>query len=115
MAEVQSDPHGLFDGCANLTHLPGPCATSINMMVGFLTPSGGTALINGLDILKDMDAIYPMMGCAANTVSPWQRRTCQSCVMDVYEGEGGRGGPLLTLVMPLPSGCVPSTICFGTP
>jgi ABC-type multidrug transport system ATPase subunit len=32
------------------------------MMVGFLTPSSGTAYIEGNDILKDMDDIYPIMG-----------------------------------------------------
>jgi ABC-type multidrug transport system ATPase subunit len=33
------------------------------MMVGFLTPSSGTACIEGNDILRDMDNIYPLMGC----------------------------------------------------
>jgi len=29
---------------------------------GFLEPSSGTALIEGLDIRKDMDSIYSIMG-----------------------------------------------------
>ena len=35
---------------------------SINMMVAFLTPTSGTTFIEGLDITKDLDRIYPMMG-----------------------------------------------------
>ena len=37
-------------------------STSINMMIGFLTPTRGTAVIEGMDITKDMNRIYPMMG-----------------------------------------------------
>ncbi|EFJ28933.1 ATP-binding cassette transporter [Selaginella moellendorffii] len=36
--------------------------TSINMMIGFLTPSSGKAFVAGLDISKDMDKIYTVMG-----------------------------------------------------
>lgn len=31
-------------------------------MIGFLQPTSGTALIEGLDIRQDMDAIYGIMG-----------------------------------------------------
>lgn len=32
------------------------------MLVGFMEPSAGTAIINGFDILHDMDVIYTQMG-----------------------------------------------------
>lgn len=36
--------------------------TSINMLVGFLEPTAGSALIEGLDITEDMNKIYDLMG-----------------------------------------------------
>ncbi|CAD7696332.1 unnamed protein product [Ostreobium quekettii] len=36
--------------------------TSINMLVGFMEPTAGSSLVNGLDITKDMDLIYDRMG-----------------------------------------------------
>jgi ABC-type glutathione transport system ATPase component len=45
--------------------------TSINMMVGFLQPSGGSALIEGLDIRTDMNKIYSIMGvCPQHESAP---------------------------------------------
>jgi len=31
-------------------------------MIGFLEPTSGTAVIEGLDIRRDMDSIYSIMG-----------------------------------------------------
>ncbi|XP_024360476.1 ABC transporter A family member 8 [Physcomitrium patens] len=36
--------------------------SSINMMIGFLKPTDGTAYIHGMDIVTDMDRIYSCMG-----------------------------------------------------
>jgi len=49
--------------------------TSINMMVGFLTPSSGTAYIEGNDILRDMDNIYPLMGVCPQHDLLWKTMT----------------------------------------
>eukprot|EP00873_Tetraselmis_striata_P004626 jgi/Tetstr1/424890/TSEL_015385.t1 len=50
-------------------------STSINMMVGFLTPTSGKTLIEGLDITKDMDRIYPMMGVCPQHDLLWESMT----------------------------------------
>jgi len=52
-------------------------STSINMMVGFLTPSGGTAFIEGLDILNQMNEIYPMMGVCPQHDLLWDTMTAR--------------------------------------
>jgi ABC-type multidrug transport system ATPase subunit len=36
--------------------------SSINMMIGFLKPTSGTAFIQGLNIQTEMDQIYSCMG-----------------------------------------------------
>jgi len=47
------------------------------MMVGFLTPSGGTAFIEGLDILSQMSEIYPLMGVCPQHDLLWDTMTAR--------------------------------------
>lgn len=49
--------------------------TSINMMIGFLTPSSGTATVEGLEIGQDMDAIYSIMGVCPQHDLLWEQLT----------------------------------------
>lgn len=37
-------------------------STSINMLIGFLAPSSGTAFIEWLDIREEMDTVYTLLG-----------------------------------------------------
>jgi ABC-type multidrug transport system ATPase subunit len=50
-------------------------STSINMMVGLIEPSEGTAVIGGHDITKDMDAIYTLMGVCPQHDLLWDTLT----------------------------------------
>eukprot|EP00878_Enallax_costatus_P039465 GHUV01045210.1.p1 GENE.GHUV01045210.1~~GHUV01045210.1.p1 ORF type:complete len:134 (-),score=17.08 GHUV01045210.1:35-436(-) len=50
-------------------------STSINMMVGLLEPTAGTALIGGYDITKHMDAIYSLMGVCPQHDLLWETLT----------------------------------------
>ena len=50
-------------------------STSINMMVGLLEPSEGTAVIGGHDITTDMDAIYTLMGVCPQHDLLWDTLT----------------------------------------
>jgi len=49
--------------------------TSIHMMVGFLEPSGGTALVDGMSIREDMDAVYSSMGVCPQHDLLWHSLT----------------------------------------
>ncbi|KAL2613554.1 hypothetical protein R1flu_025246 [Riccia fluitans] len=49
--------------------------TTINMMIGLLTPSSGTAYIQGLDIRTDMDRIYTSMGVCPQHDLLWETLT----------------------------------------
>ena len=49
--------------------------TSIHMMVGFLEPSGGTAIVDGMSIREDMDTIYTIMGVCPQHDILWHRLT----------------------------------------
>ncbi|BBN17972.1 protein MpABC85 [Marchantia polymorpha subsp. ruderalis] len=46
--------------------------STINMMIGFLTPSSGTAYIKGLDIRTEMDRIYTSMGVCPQHDLIWE-------------------------------------------
>lgn len=50
-------------------------STSINMMVGLLEPSEGTAVIGGHDITAEMDAIYTLMGVCPQHDLLWDTLT----------------------------------------
>lgn len=45
--------------------------TSISMLVGFLEPTSGGAVINGLSIAEDMDNIYSQMGVCPQVREAW--------------------------------------------
>lgn len=45
------------------------------MLTGLLEPSGGTALIEGQDICKDMASIYSMMGVCPQHDLLWETLT----------------------------------------
>ncbi|GBG60704.1 hypothetical protein CBR_g12441 [Chara braunii] len=49
--------------------------TSINMMVGFLEPTSGTALIEGMDIRGEMSAIHSVMGVCPQHDLLWETLT----------------------------------------
>ncbi|KAG0592931.1 hypothetical protein KC19_1G291300 [Ceratodon purpureus] len=49
--------------------------SSINMMIGFLKPSSGTAYIQGMNILTDMDRIYTCMGVCPQHDLLWGKLT----------------------------------------
>ncbi|KAJ7541144.1 hypothetical protein O6H91_10G048600 [Diphasiastrum complanatum] len=49
--------------------------TSINMMTGFLAPTSGTALIQGLDIMKEIEKIYTCMGVCPQHDLIWETLT----------------------------------------
>lgn len=49
--------------------------SAINMLVGLLEPSGGTALIEGQDICTDMASIYAMMGVCPQHDLLWETLT----------------------------------------
>jgi len=49
--------------------------TSINMMIGLLAPTSGTAYIGGLDIRTDMDQIYTSMGVCPQHDLIWETLT----------------------------------------
>jgi hypothetical protein len=48
-------------------------STSINMMVGFLVPTDGTAYIQGKDIRSHMNEIYLIMGCCPQHDLIWEQ------------------------------------------
>lgn len=50
-------------------------STSINMLIGFLTPSGGTAFIEGYDIKEDMDTVYTLLGVCPQHDLIWETLT----------------------------------------
>ncbi|KAL3145247.1 hypothetical protein ABBQ32_000991 [Trebouxia sp. C0010 RCD-2024] len=49
--------------------------SAINMLVGLMEPSSGTALIDGLDIRSDMPDIYAMMGVCPQHDLLWETLT----------------------------------------
>ncbi len=49
--------------------------TSINVLTGFLEPSGGSAIIEGLDISVDMNKIYQVMGVCPQHDLIWEQLT----------------------------------------
>lgn len=45
------------------------------MLVGFLEPTAGTAYIEGLDIMQDLDTIYTLVGVCPQHDTVWARLT----------------------------------------
>jgi ABC-type multidrug transport system ATPase subunit len=51
--------------------------TTINMLVGFMSPSSGTAVVEGFDIRTDMDRIYTLMGVCPQHDILWETLTAR--------------------------------------
>ncbi|CAI7824126.1 unnamed protein product [Closterium sp. NIES-54] len=49
--------------------------TALRMMMGFLQPSGGTAVIEGMGIAEEMDGIYSIMGVCPQHDLLWEQLT----------------------------------------
>mmetsp|Transcript_12375 Transcript_12375/g.35287 ORF Transcript_12375/g.35287 Transcript_12375/m.35287 type:complete len:983 (+) Transcript_12375:143-3091(+) len=52
-------------------------STSLNMLTGFLTPNGGSALVEGNDISSDMDKVYQLMGVCPQDNLLWEKLTAR--------------------------------------
>ena len=52
-------------------------STSLNMLTGFLTPNGGSALVEGNDISTDMDRVYKLMGVCPQDNLLWGKLTAR--------------------------------------
>ena len=52
-------------------------STSLNMLTGFLTPNGGSALVHGNDISSDMDKVYQIMGVCPQDNLLWEKLTAR--------------------------------------
>jgi len=60
-----------------LTPFPSPHTqtTSINVLTGFLEPSSGSAIVEGLEISRDMQRIYKLMGVCPQHDLLWEQLT----------------------------------------
>ena len=52
-------------------------STSLNMLTGFLSPNGGSALVQGNDISSDMDKVYKIMGVCPQDNLLWEKLTAR--------------------------------------
>ncbi len=52
-------------------------STTLNMLTGFLTPNGGSALVEGNDISSDMDKVYQLMGVCPQDNLLWEKLTAR--------------------------------------
>jgi ABC-type Na+ transport system ATPase subunit NatA len=58
-----------------LTHTFSLQTTAINVLTGFLEPSGGSAVVEGLDISVHMNEIYRLMGVCPQHDLLWEQLT----------------------------------------
>ncbi|GBF94154.1 ABC transporter A family [Raphidocelis subcapitata] len=73
-------------------------STSINMMVGLLEPTHGTALIGGYDIRTDMAAIYTLMGVCPQHDLLWETLTGREHLLFYGRLKGLEGKALVEAV-----------------
>ncbi|KAG2425810.1 hypothetical protein HXX76_013435 [Chlamydomonas incerta] len=73
-------------------------STSINMLTGFLEPSGGTASVEGLDIRTAMSAIYANMGVCPQHDLLWEQLTGEEHLLFYGRLKGLKGAELLNAV-----------------
>ncbi|GAX75876.1 hypothetical protein CEUSTIGMA_g3319.t1 [Chlamydomonas eustigma] len=52
-------------------------STCINMLTGFLDPTGGSAKIAGMDIFRNLSEIYPLMGVCPQDNLIWEQMTAR--------------------------------------
>ena len=73
-------------------------STSINMLIGFIAPSAGTAYIEGLDIRRDMDAVYTLLGVCPQHDLLWESLTAREHLMFYGRLKNLRGPALVAAV-----------------
>ncbi|GBF88379.1 ABC transporter A family member protein [Raphidocelis subcapitata] len=73
-------------------------STSINMMVGLLEPTAGTALIGGHDITTEMDSIYGVMGVCPQHDLLWESLTGREHLLFYGRLKGLKGQALTDAV-----------------
>ena len=61
----------------SLTHTHTGKTTTINMLIGFAQPTGGTASVEGLDVRTDMKKIYSLMGVCPQHDLLWDTLTAR--------------------------------------
>ena len=66
-------------------------STTMKMLTGFLTPTGGTALINGHDILTDSLAARQSMGYLPEGAPAYGEMTVRSFIEFIARARGFRG------------------------
>ncbi|GFR42637.1 hypothetical protein Agub_g3573 [Astrephomene gubernaculifera] len=73
-------------------------STSINMLTGFLEPSGGTAVIEGYDINTEMSRIYSLMGVCPQHDLLWEQLTGEEHLLFYGRLKGLSGAELTNAV-----------------
>ncbi|EFJ52407.1 hypothetical protein VOLCADRAFT_79211 [Volvox carteri f. nagariensis] len=73
-------------------------STSINMLTGFLEPSSGSALIEGLDITSQMPKIYSLMGVCPQHDLLWEQLTAEEHLLFYGRLKGLKGAELSNAV-----------------
>ncbi|GMH40482.1 hypothetical protein BSKO_08386 [Bryopsis sp. KO-2023] len=68
--------------------------TSINMLIGFLSPSSGYAFVDGFDIMSDMQEIYSLMGVCPQHNLLWNTLTGREHLYFYGRLKGLRGDEL---------------------
>merc|ERR1711871_1081780 len=69
-------------------------STSINMMIGFLVPTDGTAYICGKDIRSNMEEVYKKMGCCPQHDLLWEQLTGREHITFYARLKGLKGAAL---------------------
>ncbi|CAI5527514.1 unnamed protein product, partial [Closterium sp. Naga37s-1] len=72
--------------------------TALRMMMGFLQPSGGTAIIEGMGIAEEMDSIYSIMGVCPQHDLLWEQLTGREHLMFYGRLKNLRGSALTSAV-----------------
>ncbi|GIL45991.1 hypothetical protein Vafri_3095 [Volvox africanus] len=73
-------------------------STSINMLTGFLEPTGGTASVEGLDITRQMPKIYSLMGVCPQHDLLWEQLTGEEHLLFYGRLKGLKGAELTNAV-----------------
>eukprot|EP00475_Leptophrys_vorax_P042571 TRINITY_DN8020_c0_g3_i1.p1 TRINITY_DN8020_c0_g3~~TRINITY_DN8020_c0_g3_i1.p1 ORF type:complete len:732 (+),score=84.28 TRINITY_DN8020_c0_g3_i1:161-2197(+) len=73
--------------------------TCINMMIGLVKPTSGTALVEGKDILEDMDEIYSIMGVCPQHDLLWEQLTGREHLLFYGRLKNLHGGDLEAAVV----------------
>ncbi len=90
------------DACVRLPHHPtSPHArsgagksTAINLLIGFLQPTRGTAHIKGYDLQEDLDTVYSMLGVCPQHDLLWEQLSAREHLRFYGRLKNLRGGAL---------------------